>query len=157
MIIAMGSDKLGYTLKKSIKGYLEREGHIVTDFGTLDPKNPISYVTAADSVAGEITTNRAERGIVICGSGVGVSVVANKHKGAYCVHAESLWVTQNARKINNVNMLALGANMLGPGMAIDIVEAFLTTDFAPGAAPERKAVLQGLLDELEKIEEKEFS
>ncbi len=156
MIVAIGSDKLGYILKEAIKEYLEAEGHLVIDLGTLYPKHSISYVNVSDSVAKEIVAKKADRGIVICGSGVGVCIVANKHKGAYCVHAESLWVAQNARQVNNVNMLSLGANMLGNGMAIDIVNAFLTTDFAPGASSERRAMLQGFLNELKIVEGKEF-
>ena len=156
MKIIIGADKLGYPLKEAVKAHLLANGHDVRDLGTLDPENPVDYISVADRVAAAVVLGEAERGIVLCGSGMGVSIVANKHKGAYCAHAESVWAAQNAREINDVNMLGIGAYVLGTRMACDIVDTFLSTQFAPGAAPERRAMLQDYLDRLASFEETKF-
>ncbi len=131
-------------------------GHEVLDLGTRELEHALTYIKAADNVSQAVLEGRAERGIVFCGSGSGVAIVANKHKGIYCVPAESLWSACKARFINNANVLALGGSILGAAMARDMADIFLHTEFHGGAAPERAAVLENLLAEVKELEDQLF-
>ncbi len=153
MKIAIGSDNAGFHLKEEIKAHLTSQGHEVKDWGTLSTDKEVKFMYASDRVAKAVQSGDAERGLVFCGTGAGVSIVANKHKGIYCVPVESQWAARSARFINNANMLAMGERIVAPVMAKDIVDTFLNTDFHEGADEKRAAVLKGLVDEVEKLEE----
>lgn len=156
MKIAIGSDNAGFHLKENIKEYLLETGYEVEDLGTLSTDQEVKFMYASDNVAKAVQSGRADRGIVFCGTGAGVSIVANKHKGIYCVLVESQWAAYSARFINNANMLAMGERIVAPVMARDIVRTFLNTDFHENADEKRAAVLGGLVREVGELEEKLF-
>ncbi|MGI6072335.1 MAG: RpiB/LacA/LacB family sugar-phosphate isomerase [Lachnospiraceae bacterium] len=155
MKVAIGADNLGYELKEKVKKHLLEEGYDIIDLGTTDIDNPILYIEASDNVAKAIQNGEAERGIVFCGTGMGVSIIANKHKGVYCACVESQWAARESRIVNDANMIGLGGRIFGEGMAIDTVDTFLTTPFCQ--APEARVKnLSGLLDQVKAFEEKQF-
>ena len=117
---------------------------------------PVLYPVVGDSVAKEVQSGKADRGIVFCGTGMGVSIVANKHKGVYCGVVESIYAAYNSREINNVNMLALGGNIVGVGHALKIVDTFINTQWKADADEVRAKRLEGFLDSIRKIEDEQF-
>lgn len=153
MKIAIGADRLAIGLKDAVIEHLQEQGHEVVDLGMKTPENSIDYIDTACNVAKAVSGKEADRGIIICGSGVGVSIVANKFKGISAARVESVWSAQNCREINNANVITFGGLMLAPRMACDIVDTFLNTEFAPGATPERRAMLQGFLDKIAALED----
>ena len=120
-------------------------GYEVEDLGTLRRDAEIRYMDAADRVAKAVQSGAAARGILCCGTGMGMSICANKHKGIYCAVVESQWAAYNCRFINNANMLALGERIVAPSMAWDMVQTFLNTAFHEGADETRAAVLEALV------------
>ncbi len=145
MKIAIGSDNAGFGLKEFLKGKLIEAGYEVEDLGTLRRDAEIRYMDAADRVAKAVQSGAAARGILCCGTGMGMSICANKHKGIYCAVVESQWAAYNCRFINNANMLALGERIVAPSMAWDMVQTFLNTAFHEGADETRAAVLEALV------------
>ena len=145
MKIALGSDNAGFGLKEFLKGKLMEAGYEVEDLGTLRRDAEIRYMDAADRVAKAVQSGAAARGILCCGTGMGMSICANKHKGIYCAVVESQWAAYNCRFINNANMLALGERIVAPSMAWDMVQTFLNTAFHEGADETRAAVLEALV------------
>ena len=145
MKIAIGSDNAGFGLKEFLKGKLIEAGYEVEDLGTLRRDAEIRYMDAADRVAKAVQSGAAARGILCCGTGMGMSICANKHKGIYCAVVESQWAAYNCRFINNANMLALGERIVAPSMAWDLVQTFLNTAFHEGADETRASVLEALV------------
>lgn len=145
MKIAIGSDNAGFGLKEFLKGKLMEAGYEVEDLGTLRRDAEIRYMDTADRVAKAVQSGAAARGILCCGTGMGMSICANKHKGIYCAVVESQWAAYNCRFINNANMLALGERIVAPSMAWDMVQTFLNTAFHEGADETRAAVLEALV------------
>ena len=129
MKLVIGSDKMGYGLKEIIKETLTEQGHEVTDVGTTNLEQPKPHTVTAPAEAKAIQTGEAERGILICGTGMGMSIAANKHKGVYASVVESVYAAEYCRKINNANVLCMGAFILGETMAKEIVNRFLETEF----------------------------
>lgn len=156
MRITIAADPSGLALKDVIKEHLEKQGYIVTDKGTKTGGEVVFYPAAGDVVARDIQRGDADFGIVLCGSGMGVSIVANKHKGVYCAVVESVYAAYNSREINNANVLALGGLMIGPGMALKIVDTFLNTTWKADADEVRGARLEGFLRGVVEIEEGQF-
>jgi len=130
-IIALGADHGGFSLKESIKTFLEKEGYPVEDCGTYSTE-AVDYPDFAYAVAIKVSEGKVWRGIVIDGAGIGSCMVANKVPGvraAMCYdHATAL----NSREHNDANVLTLGAGLIGPNLATQIVQTWLTTDFAGG-------------------------
>lgn len=155
MRITIAADPGGVTLKDAVKAHLESQGHIVTDKGT-DSEHKVLYPVVGDVVAKDIQSGAAEFGIVFCGTGMGVSIVANKHKGVYCAVVESTYAAYNCREINNCNCLAMGGNIIGPGLGIKIVDTFFETKWKADADSVRGARLEGFLDSVHKIEDEQF-
>jgi len=131
MIISMGCDHGGYLLKEHVKKYLTEQGHEVKDFGchSLDSCDYPQFGAAA---ARAVADGSCEKGIVICTSGIGISISANKIKGIRCALCSEPLSAEMTRRHNNANMLAMGAGMTGPNMAERIVATFLTTEFEGG-------------------------
>ena len=155
MKVAIGADNLGFELKEKVKKHLLEEGYDIIDLGTTDIDNPILYIEASDNVAKAVQSGDAERGIVICGTGMGVSIIANKHKGVYCACVESQWAARESRTVNDANMIGIGGRIFGEGMANDIVDTFLTAPFCQ--EPEARVKnLSRLLDQVRAFEEKQF-
>ncbi len=131
MIIAMGSDHAGYNLKEEIKAYLLEKGHTVKDCGT-DSTESCDYPVFGRAAAEVVREEEAERAIVICGSGIGISIAANKVPGIRCALCSEPLSAELSRRHNNANALAMGARLIGSDMAKRIVDVFLSTEFEGG-------------------------
>ena len=130
-MIAIASDHGGYALKEHIKAYLAAKGITCEDFGTESAES-CDYPIFGRAAARAVAEGRCERGIVICTTGIGASITANKVKGIRCALCSEPWSAQMTRRHNDANVLALGAGITGPLMARQIVEAFLTFEFEGG-------------------------
>ena len=131
MKIAMGSDHGGYLLKEHVKKYLTEQGHEIVDFG-CNSLESCDYPQFGAAAARAVADGSCERGIVICTSGIGISISANKIKGIRCALCSEPLSAEMTRRHNNANMLAMGAGMIGPNMAERLVDTFLTTEFEGG-------------------------
>ena len=129
MKIVIGSDKAGYALKESIKAMLTEQGHELMDVGTTDPEAPRPHTVTGPAAAALIQSGEAKRGILICGTGMGMAIAANKNKGVYAAVVESIYGAEYCRKINDANILCMGAFIVGEAMAKEMVDVFLTTAF----------------------------
>ncbi len=136
MKIAIASDHAGFELKQEIAAALRADGHDVKDFGT-DSEASVDYPDFAEPAAREVAVGDAERGVLVCGSGVGVSIVANKVDGVRAVHAHDAEEVQISRQHNNVNVVTLGERTTSPEQAIEIVKTFLSTEFEGGRHQQR--------------------
>ena len=141
MRIAIGSDHAGFELKEHVKAQLEASGHDIVDVGT-DSDESTDYPTFARPAAELVAKGDAERGVVVCGSGVGVSIVANKVKGVRAVNAHDADEAQLARAHNNVNVVALSGRTIEPEQADEIVQAFLDGEFEGGRHEQRVALIE---------------
>ena len=140
MKISMGCDHGGYPLKEFLKSWLEEQGHTVVDCGTHSTDS-CDYPDFGAAAAREVAEGRCERGIVICTTGIGISIAANKVKGIRCALCTDPLMAEMTRRHNDANMLALGAGIVGPNLAERIVETFLTTDFEGGRHARRVALI----------------
>ena len=130
-MIALGSDHGGFPLKEHIKEYLDAHGLDYVDYGCADTSScdyPVYGKAAAEAVA----SGKCDRGIVICTTGVGISIAANKVKGIRCAHCADSLQAEMTRRHNDANMMAIGAGFTGKNMAERMVEVFLTTEFEGG-------------------------
>ena len=153
MKLVIASDPFGAALKETVKTHLVEAGHTVLDVGAKDSLSSCYYIEAASRLCHMLLEENYDRGILICGTGAGVSIVANKHKGIYCVPCESQFTAFKAAQINNANVISMGINVVGPGNACKIVDTFLETTFAMEGDEERRAFLSGLLEQVYKVEE----
>ena len=131
MKIAIGADHGGYRLKEEIKEFLVSEGYEVSDFGT-DSEASVDYPDIAYPLSKAISKREFERGILICGTGIGMSLVANKVKGVRAALCSDVYSARHSVLHNNANVLALGGRVLGPGLAKEIVSAWLKEKFSEG-------------------------
>lgn len=129
MKIAIGCDPNAAELKKIIIELVEDLGHEVTDMGSDDP----IYANVAAETARRVASKEFDRGIVICGTGIGVSIAANKVKGAYCALLNNVYQAQRAQLSNNANMIALGAQVTGSELAKALVKEYLSNSFNPAS------------------------
>lgn len=132
MILSIGSDHAGFELRKQVIGHLTEAGHTVIEHGAADSSTAYSYVHAGQAVARDITAKKAERGIVICGTGIGISIVCNKYRGIRCALCTDEFMARMSRQHNNANILAMGARVIGRGLALSIVDAYMTEAFEEG-------------------------
>ena len=130
-MIAIASDHGGYNLKEHIKAYLTAQGKEVKDFGT-DSLASCDYPVFGRAAAEAVASGECEKGIVICTTGIGISITANKVKGIRCALVGDLMSAKLTRQHNDSNVLALGAGVTGPMLAEKIVDTFLTTEFEGG-------------------------
>ena len=131
MKIAMGCDHGGYALKCELIKHLEEQGHEVKDFGCYSTES-CDYPEFGEAAARAVASGECERGIVICTTGIGISIAANKVKGIRCAHCADTLEAELTRRHNDANMLAIGAGFTGPMLAKKMVEVFLTTGFEGG-------------------------
>lgn len=131
MKIAIGNDHAALELKNHIVDYLVKEGHEVVNFGTDTPAST-DYPIYGARVAHAVANGECERGVVICGTGIGISISANKVKGIRCALCSEPVSAKLTRQHNDANVLAMGARIIGPAMAEEIVHMFLTTEFEGG-------------------------
>lgn len=140
MLIAIASDHGGYELKETIKEYLRERGEKIVDLGT-NSTDSVDYPVYGRACAEAVASGKAERGIVVCGTGIGISIAANKVKGIRCGLCTSVEMAELTRQHNNANMLALGGRTTDPKLALEIVKAFLDTEFEGGRHKRRTDML----------------
>ena len=131
MRIALSADHAGFELKDVLADWLRSEGHDVIDLGTNGPES-VDYPRFGALLADAIADGRAERGITVCGSGIGVAIAANRNPACRCAQVAEPLSASLARQHNDCNAIALGARLIGPEMAKACVSAFLTSDFLGG-------------------------
>ena len=149
MRIAIGSDHGGYEMKQQIAEFLIAQGHHVRDFGTHSLES-VDYPDFAALVARAVAAGEFERGILVCGTGIGVSMAANKVHGIRAALCTDCYMARMAREHNNAQILCLGMRVLGLGLALDIVTFFLSSEFLGGRHARR-------VDKIGALEEKERS
>jgi ribose 5-phosphate isomerase B len=130
-IIALGADHAGYSLKEKLKTWLAADGHRVIDHGTHSTDS-VDYPDYAAAVAQAVRAGDAERGVLVCGSGIGMAMAANKVAGVRAVVAADPTVARLSRQHNDANVLALGARLTAAGQALEVVQAWLATPFEGG-------------------------
>jgi len=143
MHIAIGSDHGGYDLKQTITEFLNTEGHQVLDLGVHSPES-VDYPDIAAQVARAIAAGEAQRGILICGTGIGVSMSANKVVGVRAALCTDCYMARMAREHNDAQILCLGGRVLGAGSALDIVQVFLDSEFQGGRHARRVQKINAL-------------
>lgn len=131
MEIALGCDHGGLELKKELLPLLERAGHSIVDFGTFT-EDSVDYPDFADQVCAALKENRCARGILICGTGIGMSIAANRHRHIRAALCHEAFTARMSREHNDANILCLGARVLGIAIALDIVRIWLETEFVGG-------------------------
>lgn len=129
MKIAIGSDKSGFPAKEAIKAYFIEAGIEFDDLGTTDLNDVHPYYRVASDIAPKVQSGEYEKAVLICGTGAGMCVVANKYKGVHAVACEGTYSAKMARAINNANVLCLGGWIVGPEMAVEMAKTFLATDW----------------------------
>jgi ribose 5-phosphate isomerase B len=147
--IAIGSDHAGFRLKAHFKKVLERAGHEVIDLGT-DSEEPVDYPLYCSAAAREVAAGRADRGIVLGGSGQGEQISANKVRGIRAALCNDLYTARYSRLHNDANVLSVGARVVGEALADEILSTWLTTEFEGGRHVRR-------LEEIAEIENEEAS
>jgi ribose 5-phosphate isomerase B len=127
-VIVVASDHAGVELKRHVIALLERHGHSFEDLGPFDERS-VDYPDFAHRVADEITADRADRGILICGTGLGMCMAANRHPGVRAALCHDAYTAEMARRHNDANVMCLGARVLGLGVVEQIIAVFLDTGF----------------------------
>ena len=131
MKIAIGCDHAGINLKPALVKYLEENGYEYTDFGTYS-KESCNYAEYGEKVAEAVAFGGYDRGILICGTGIGISIAANKVPGIRCAHCHDVFSAKATRQHNDANVISFGERVIGVGLMLEIVKAFLTTEFEGG-------------------------
>ena len=145
MKIAIAADHAGWQAKNEVRGWLEEWGHEVADHGTHGPE-PVDYPGFAATVAREVREGRAELGVLVCGSGIGVSIAANKVRGVRAAYVTDAYSARMARAHNDANVLCLGSRVTGLGLMKELLRAFLSSTYEGGRHQRR-------LDQIREIEE----
>ncbi len=140
MIIAIASDHGGFALKETIKEYLRSRDIKIVDLGTHSEES-VDYPIYGKACAEAVASGKADRGIVCCGTGIGISIAANKVKGIRCGLCTSVEMAEMTRKHNNANMLAMGGRTTDPDLAIEITKTWLDTEFEGGRHKRRTDML----------------
>ena len=148
MKIAVACDHGGLELKKALLQYLNENGYEVKDFGTYTADS-CDYPDFALPAAEAVASGECERGVVICSTGIGISIAANKVRGIRCAHCHDTYSAKYTRMHNDANMIAFGQKIIGDGLMLEIVDAFLHTEFEGGRHARR-------VDKIKAIEEKYF-
>ena len=146
MKIAVANDHAGVNLKPALLEYLKERGDEVIDFGTNDTEK-VDYPEYSLKVALAVKSGEAEKGILICGTGIGMSIVANKVPGIRCAVVSDTFSAKMSKAHNNANMLSLGERVIGKGLALEIVETWVNTEFEGDRHSKR-------VDMIKQIEEK---
>lgn len=131
-MIAVGSDHAGYGLKQAVMAHLKERGEEFKDYGTYSEAS-CDYPDLAEAVAQAIIKGEADKGILICGTGIGISIAANRHKEIRAALCGDCFSAEATRQHNDANILAMGARVVADGLALKIVDTFLDTPFSNGA------------------------
>ena len=143
MKIAIGCDHAGYRLKGEVLGLVENLGHQAVDFGT-DSEASVDYPDFAAKVARAVSQRNADLGILVCGTGLGMAIAANKVRGVRAVTCGDTFSARASREHNNANVLCLGARVTGGGLALDIVRTWLEAEFQGGRHERRVSKIMDL-------------
>jgi ribose 5-phosphate isomerase B len=146
MTIAIGSDHNGFKLKEEIKAYLKTLGREVEDYGVAS-EDPVDYPDVAVKLAEAVARGKHERGILVCGTGIGMAIAANKVPGVYAATCHDAYSTERARKSNNAQVMTMGAQVIGSELAKSLVDIWLESEFQGGRS-------QPKVDKIRKIEAK---
>lgn len=156
MKIAIASDLSGFPLKEEIVKHLNGRSDIeLTDFGIESADKPAPYFEQAPKVALAVQSGQAEKGILICGTGQGMAIVANKHKGVYACVVDDLFSGERAKIVNNANVITMGGWITAPFLGTQIVDAWLSVGFTE-KMEFKKDFLTNAFNEVKKIESKTF-
>ncbi|WP_195940797.1 ribose 5-phosphate isomerase B [Romboutsia sp. 1001713B170131_170501_G6] len=147
MKIGLGSDHGGYKLKEEIKKHLEAKGIECVDFGPNNNLESVDYPIYGETVANSVVNKEIDYGIICCGTGIGISLAANKVKGIRCAVVSDVFSAKMSKAHNDANMLSLGERVLGRGLALEIVDAWINTEFEGGRHSKR-------VDMIKEIEKK---
>lgn len=147
MRISLGADHAGFELKEKVKHLIEELGHEVKDEGTVD-NNSVDYPDYAKKVAEQVAAHKADRGVLVCGSGIGMAIAANKVPGIRAASINNVEEAKLSREHNNLNVLTLGARLTNEEVVYDIVETFLNTPFAGGRHEKRVEKISQLEKEM---------
>lgn len=139
-MIAIGSDHGGYDLKEVITAHLKEQGIAYKDYGCAD-KSSCDYPIYGRAVAEAVANGECEKGIVICTTGIGISITANKVKGIRCALCADTLTAKMTREHNDANVLAMGGGIVGPNLALSIVDTFLSTEFSEEEKHQRRVGL----------------
>ena len=145
-MIALGSDHAGDELKQHVKKHLEELGVEYVDLGFVELKRDDDYPVIAKEVASYVQSGKAEKGMLFCGTGIGMSICANKFKGIRAVVASDVFSVRHSRLHNNANVFCLGARVMSRGLACDLVDVFLNTEFEGGRHAARVAMFEENMD-----------
>jgi ribose 5-phosphate isomerase B len=129
MKLVVGSDHAGWPLKREVLAYIASLGHEVIDIGSFDDQ-PVDFPDIARSLATKITSGQADRGLMVCGTGVGASIAANKIKGIRAAVCHDVHSAHQSVEHDDVNVMCIGAQIVGPWLAKDLIAAFLAADFS---------------------------
>ena len=155
MKIAIASDLSGFPLKEALVKHLKEKNHEVVDFGIPSEAEPAAYFMQAPKVARAIQKGEAERGILVCGTGQGMAIVANKFKGVYACVVDDLFSGERAKIVNNANVITLGGWVTAPFVGCEIVDAWLSMSFAQ-KMEFKKDFLANAFEEVKKLEAENF-
>lgn len=129
MRIVIGSDHAGWSLKQTVLDHLRGKGHEVLDVGSHDDK-PVDFPDIARALAQKVTSGEAERGIMVCGTGVGASIAANKMKGIRAAVCHDVHSAHQSVEHDDVNVMCIGAKIVGPWLAVDLLDSYLAAEFS---------------------------
>lgn len=142
-MIALANDHSGIALKEEIKKLLDKRGLEYKDFGT-NTEASVDYPIYGEAVGKAVAAGECDRGIIICGTGIGISIAANKVRGVRAALCTDCFMAEMTRRHNNANILALGARVVGHGLALKIVETFLDTEFEGGRHERRVDIISAI-------------
>lgn len=152
----IGSDKSGFSLKEAVKSYLIENNYDVTDVGTTDENAPLPFFEVAENGAKRLQNKEFDRGILICGTGMGMSIVANKHEGVHAAACESVYAAEKCRAINDANVLCIGGWVIAPIMGVEMAKTFLNTGFTQNLEDWRARNIENARTAVREIEKKSF-
>lgn len=156
MKIFLGADSYGFDLKQAVKNYLLDQGLDVEDLGIKESNEQTPYYQTASKVARSVADGTGNRGILICGTGMGMAIIANKHQGIYAAVCENTEAARMSRSINNSNILTLGGFVTKPQIAQEILDIWLNTEFTEGWDSSIQNWLHNSMEDIAQIEVEKF-
>ncbi|MBQ4364572.1 MAG: ribose 5-phosphate isomerase B [Oscillospiraceae bacterium] len=142
-MIIIGSDHGGYELRKELAEHLREKGFTVEETGSINGES-VDYPNVAEEVCGKVISGEAEKAVLICGTGIGISIAANKIDGIRAALCTDCYMAKYTRLHNNANVLCLGGRVIGPGLACEIADTFFSTDFEGGRHQRRIDLISAL-------------